>query len=216
MKAYVRNSGVATLLISVLLSSGCTISNPVHSSFQHATSESERDIIYAASADVGSTPWPSPEPVSVFDRLTGEVSADRVTEADAVAVYLAAIGVDETGAQRLFADAEANLRAGDKLVRAAEMALGAPRLSMGDVAALERAIGDLRENRRVLLTCADKLSDSGVSIDDDDVDALRRDYAEVIRSVGKAADALAKRIDDDHRATFAQPDNAIGDPRDGV
>lgn len=152
----------------------------------------------------------------MFDRLTGGVSEDRITQTDAVAAYISMIGANETGASRLFADAQDNLAAGDRLARAAALSLDAPRLSMGDVAALERAIGVLRENRSILLAAADKLSDLGVAVEKDNVDTLRSDYSVVIRAVGDAADALAKRIDDDHRATFAQPDRTLRDRRDGV
>jgi len=166
----------------------------------------ERDVLADAALAVETAPWPKPEQVSLVSRLTGAADDDRVTREDAVDTYLNALQPKGARFRTLAIDARANLAAADRLARAANNALSASRLPMNDVAMIETAIQALRENRQIYVEAAHQIEKSGETIDDLQLDGIRDGYAAAIRDLGKAADALADRIEEDRSSTVAEPE----------
>jgi hypothetical protein len=184
---------------------GCAVNPLASQSRAKHSAVAERDVLANAALAVETSPWPRPESVSLVSRLTGAAQEDRVSRSDAVAQYVNALQPAGDRFSKLAADARANLQAADHLLRAADYALAAPRVTNNDVAVLEAAIQTLRENRQIYVSAADKIKDSGEAIDSDQLQAIRADYALAIREIGRSADALAGRIDHDQSENYATP-----------
>lgn len=208
--ARYMSRGPATV-ISLLLAAfatGCAI-GPASSQVDYANGAlAERDLLSDAAAAVETAPWPKPQSISMFSRIAGAVKDDdadapRISRSDAVEIYIADLAPSGAKFSTLANDATANLGAAKRLAAFADTALSSPRLTMNDVAAVEGAIQALRENRRIYVSAAKSLEKAGEPVDDDVLDALRNGYSLAIRDLGKAADALADRIEDDRSETFA-------------
>ncbi len=190
------------------LSSGCAV-NPLasqSSDIKRGLAAEHAQLADAARA-VETAPWPRPEQVSLVSRITGaDEAGDRITRGDAVGVYVDELKASGEGFSKLTLDARSNLSAAENLLRAADNALAAARLTTGDVAVIEGAIQALRQNRQIYLSAAHHIEKAGEPVDDSQLDALREDYAAIIRELGQSADALADRIDKDRSESYAVPD----------
>lgn len=171
----------------------------------HSDSIAERDMLADAARDVETAPWPRIDQVSFLSRLAGAERDSRVTRKDAIAIYLEELGPGGARFSNLAVDARANLGAADRLLTAADHALTAQRVNMNDIAMIETAIQALRTNRQIYVSAARELEKSGEPVDDNQLGAIRDAYADAIRGLGAAADALADRIEADHSATYAAP-----------
>jgi hypothetical protein len=165
----------------------------------------EHDQLANAALAVETTPWPRPEAVSFVSRITGADDSERVTRSEATEIYVDALKPAGDRFSQLSLDARSNLLAAENLLRAADNALAAPRLTSGDVAVIESAIQALRENRQIYTSAARHIEKAGEPVDNDQLEILRDDYAAMIRSLGRSADALAERIDDDRNESYAAP-----------
>lgn len=197
-----RQGGIAAFLLFTL-AGGCAV-NPIIS--QHGSdtqSVAERDLLVDAARDVETAPWPKPEPVSFVARIAGADDKDRVTRSEAVEIYVSALQPAGRRFERLSSDARRNLGAADRLSRIAFNAVSSARVTMNDVATVESAIQALRENRKVYTGAAHELEKLGEPIDQKQVDEIRTAYANAIRNLGQAADALAERIEKDRTETVA-------------
>lgn len=196
----------ATAATFLFLSGGCAV-NPLTTANQSEpqASAAERDSLADAALAVETAPWPRIEEVSFITRLAGGENSDRMTRSDAIAIYLDQLNPEGARFSQLAIDARANLGAADRLISAAGNALAAPRLSMNDVSTIEDAIQALRDNRQIYTNAARQIEKSGEPVDKLQLDAIRNAYAEAIRDLGRAADALADRIEADRSATYAAP-----------
>ena len=208
MKRGVGAAGAFAAAI-MLLSGGCAVNPQTAQSYGKRTdakhAHTERDVLADAALAVETSPWPKPEPVSIFSRMTGASDDDRVTRSDAVAVYVNALQPAGARFSQLAIDARANLGAADRLLRAADHALAAQRLTVSDVAMVEDAIQALRENRQIYVSAAREIENAGEPIDGVQLEAIRDAYSEAIRELGRSADALADRIDEDRSENYAAP-----------
>lgn len=136
-------------------------------------------------------------------RIAGAADEDRVTRNDAIEIYVNGLQPSGGRFQRLASDARANLDAADRLSLIAFNAISSARVTMNDVATVENAIQALRENRKIYTGAADELEELGEPVSAMEVDAIRTAYADAIRELGRAADALAERIEQDRTETIA-------------
>lgn len=195
-----------------LLSGGCAVLPTTSQADLRANGiVGERDQLAQAVKAVEDTPWPRPEPVSLFSRIAGSGGDERVTFSDAVSAYIAALGPAEERMFVLVNDANTNLARATKLNDAALAAVYAPRLSMNDVKLLENGIRTLRENRRVYEAAANELEDSGDAVDPEAIEDISERYGLAIRALGDAADQIAERIENDRSRTYASPERRAVD-----
>ena len=189
----------------LLLISGCAV-NPLSSSADaRHNSAAERDMLADAARAVETAPWPQVEEVSFVSRLTGAAPDDRMTRGKAISLYLDELRPQGARFHQLADDAQNNLAAAERLLAAAESALSAARLTKTDVVMLEQAIQALRENRQIYLSAAKQLEKAGEPVDESQLDLIREAYAGAISELGRAADALADRIEKDRTENFAAP-----------
>ncbi|MEO1136762.1 MAG: hypothetical protein AAFW68_09150 [Pseudomonadota bacterium] len=200
-KGLIAASATAVLFFS----GGCAV-NPLTTS-QNTQSESvaERDMLADAAQAVQTAPWPRIDQVSFLSRLAGAENDNRITRKDAIAIYLEDLGPGDARFSRLATDARANLGAANRLLTAADHALTAQRVNMNDIAMVETAIQALRTNRQIYVSAAREIEKTGEPVDKNQLTAIRDAYADAIRALGKSADALAERIEEDHSATYAAP-----------
>ncbi len=158
-----------------------------------------------AARAVETAPWPQVEEVSFVSRLTGAAPDDRMTRGKAISLYLDELRPQGARFHQLADDAQNNLAAAERLLAAAESALSAARLTKTDVVMLEQAIQALRENRQIYLSAAKQLEKAGEPVDESQLDLIREAYAGAISELGRAADALADRIEKDRTENFAAP-----------
>jgi len=137
--------------------------------------------------------------------MTGGGDGDRLTREDAVEAYVSHIGPEGARFEKLVADAGRNLADAERFNLMAMHAMGAPRLSMNDVALVEEAIQTLREHRLIVAGAARELENEGEPVDAVKVDEIRSAYAHAIKSLGETADLLADRIERDRSSTYAKP-----------
>ncbi len=204
VKQGVKAAGAVAAAI-MFVCSGCAVNPMASQSSAKQGHVAERDMLTDAAQAVESSPWPRPESVSLVSRLTGATNDDRISRGDAVAQYVAELQPAGNRFAALTVHARSNLNAADRLLRAADLALAAPRVTNNDVAVLETAIQALRENRQMYVSAADKIKDSGEAIDSEELQAIRADYTAAIREIGRSADALAERIDHDLSENYAAP-----------
>ena len=201
-RSVVAGAFAATVL---LLSGGCAVNPTTSHADMKRVGTAERDMLADAALAVETAPWPKPQQVSFVSRISGASDEDRITRSDAVAIYLNELQPAGNRFTQLAIDARANLVAAERLSRAAQGALAAPRLSMNDVTMLETAIQALRENRQIYTSVARQIEKSGEPVDEAQLDAIRTAYVEAIRALGQTADALADKIADDRTETLATP-----------
>ena len=168
------------------------------------SASAERDALKSAAADVSAAQWPKPSSVSLGERLTGviAVSDERVTKKDAIAHYVVALNGAGDPQAKLLSDAERQLQAADRLIRAAENAADAVRPAMSDVAIVESVISDLRQARDIYLASLEEIAVEDTS---DTRRAIKADFNRSIAEIGRAADVLADRVANDRTRTMAQP-----------
>ena len=160
----------------------------------------QRDALVEAAAGLAAAPWPKPSSSSLADRLAGaEADGASVSREDAVKAYVERLAGLDDAENALMADAARHLEAVGALRAAAEAAGDAlsPRLS--DVALIEDAIGDLRETRAIYVSALKKIDG-----DDDNVDALKRDFDRAIKELGAVADMLAENAMKRRAQAFAR------------
>ncbi len=189
----------------LILVGGCAVS-PSSTKTELKAPVAERDVLADAAKVAGKTPWPKPEPIALIARVTGGGGKDRVSQADAVDFYIDQLNGAGAGFARLEADAQINLAAANRLNQIALAAIDAPRLSMNDVVIIENAIQALREQRQIYAAAAKELVKAGAVIDEDKLDLIRDDYRAIVKRLGKTADHLAHKIDDNHWSTYAKPE----------
>ena len=187
---------------------GCALGPMKSSSAVNAPSDAERDMLASAARAVETVPWPKPQPISFFERITGG-GESRVTRSDAVAAYVATLLPAGESFQKLAVDASANLDAATQLNRAAKNTALAARLSANDVAVIEGAIRVLRENHHIYAAAAKDLSKIGKPVDEIELQAIRDAYGREIKALSETADFLAERLEDDRSQTYAGPDKTI-------
>lgn len=192
--------------------SGCAVMPGQSSRNFETTVIAERDLLAEAVIAVDATPWPKPESISLLARVTGGGSDDKISKSDAVDQYVDALSREPAPFAQLASDAQSNLSAAKNLNSVARGALDAQRLSMNDVALLETAMKMLRDNRSMYADAAHDLAKLGATVDDGEVDALRDAFADAIKDLGKTADLLAKKIDEDRTSTYARP-TSVSEPR---
>ncbi|PQA88378.1 hypothetical protein [Hyphococcus luteus] len=190
----------------LLLSGGCAVNPLTSQSDARREVVAEREVLADAVKAVETAPWPRVEEVSFISRITGAASDDRMTRSKAVDVYLEALQPEGARFFMLAGDANANLAAADRLLAAADGALAAPRLTMNDVVMLETAIQALRENRQIYVNAAKQLEKDGEPVDETRLNAIRDSYASAIRELGRSADALADKIEQDSTENYAAPE----------
>lgn len=192
----------------IIFAAGCAVL-PSKSASDLQAPTAERDVLAEAAQAVEAAPWPKPEPVSFFSRITGGGGEARVTRADAVAAYLDSLGPQGGRFAQLEAHADANLMAAQRLDQAARQAVDAPRLAMNDVVLIEEAIQTLREHRDIYASTAKEIARSGELVDDERLDDLHKRYDAAVKTLSETADLLAERIEHDRSSTFAAPDKTI-------
>jgi len=202
--------GVRSVVIAmglVFFASGCAGVPLIQQSSVQKAPAAERAMLAGAVRQVKLTPWTAPQKVSFAARITGAGAGDsgRITRSETIAVYVG--GLLPAGARfmQLAQDAQANLAAADRLLRSADQALGASRLSMDDVTIVESAIQALRENRQMYMRAARSLEQLGEPVDAAQLAAIREDYHAAIKSLGRAADALADQAANNRNQTYAAP-----------
>ena len=198
--------GFAALVI--LMAGGCVV-GPADSRSHFKAPVAERDMLADAAMAVETVPWPKPQPISFISRMTGAGGDDRVSREDAVDVYLQALQASGAGFTRLEADARAKLAAATRLNEAALDTVNASRHSTNDIVLIETAIQTLREHRQIFADAGKELKKQGRPVDEELLDALRDDFRAAVKTLGKTADVLADRIDEDRSATYASPDRMI-------
>lgn len=165
----------------------------------------ERDALVGAATAISETKWPQPRSASWAARLTGGSGDDLlVSQTDAVDAYLKSLGAPPGRQTIVFSDAARCLDAANALVDAASLAAEAIRPLMADVAVVEGAIGELRENRDIYLASLKELAHEGEEIDAVQLRALKAEFNEAIEAVGEAADLLAEKVSRDRTETVAR------------
>lgn len=203
---FVRRRLVFAAMTGVLLSACATGSN--HFSSHAAKPAVEREALKEAAAAVGETAWPKPETLSLGALLTGFISGDddHVSKDDAVKAYVKTLAATDAPAQNLLKDAEHHLAAAQRLAEAADAAAASVRPVASDIAIVETAIGELREQRDIYLAALKTLEKAGEPAPADNADdVLKTSFNEAIKTIGAAADRLADRVDNDRSETLAQP-----------
>lgn len=165
----------------------------------------EREALLRAASEVSHTKWPKPQGASFTRMLSSAVvgPGDRITESDAVARYLEALGGAPDRRLAVLADAERHLSAAHALTTAAEAVARGVRPTMSDVSLVEGAIGDLRGVRDVYLASLKRLSKEGEMIDGATLSSLRADFNASIQRLGASADRLADAVAHDRTETVA-------------
>lgn len=165
----------------------------------------ERDALVSAASAISETKWPQPRSASWTARLTGGSSdASLVSKDAAIEAYLKSLGAPPGRQTIVFSDAARHLDAANALVDAASLAAESIRPLMADVAIVEEAIGELRENRDIYLASLKELAHEGEMIDSVAVRALKAEFNEAIEAVGEAADLLAAKVSLDRTETVAR------------
>ncbi len=214
MTSIFKRRDIAIALIAGLLLSGCATMSPS----RHATAvngpAAEREALKVAAAAINQTSWPKPEKISIGALLTGFIGSDgdrdRVSKDDAVDVYVASLSEQAMSFPTLLADADHHLIAARSLTAAAVAASYSIRPTVGDIAIVENAISDMRENRDIYIAALKALEKDGVLVGDHSGDTLKSSFNDAIKSIGEAADRLAARIDDDRTETYAAATNQQG------
>jgi hypothetical protein len=194
---------VAAASAAVLAASGgCSTVILSEDSRHAAVAAVEREALASAAAAVAETPWPREPQASLADRLTG-VSALPSSDAN-----LAERFVDSLAEPRkpvVLAAAFANIEAARRLSETGESALTAIRPAMSDVAVVEAAIADLKKNRDIYVASLKLIARAGEPVESEELRRLRAGFSDAIGDLGRVADALAERMDDDATRTFASP-----------
>ncbi|WP_425407809.1 hypothetical protein [Hyphococcus sp.] len=204
-----RLKGVAAVCL-LFMAGGCAVGPILAENRSQPEIVAERDMLVDAARDVKATPWPKPQPVSIVARIAGAGDDNRVSRSEAVATYVNTLQPVGMRFQKLALDARRNLEAADRLSRIALNASASARVTMNDVVTVEGAIQALRENRKIYTSAAREIEQGGESVDSNEIDVIRTAYADVIRELGRAADALAERVEKDRTETIAA---RSGDPR---
>jgi hypothetical protein len=201
---------ICIILMGGFLLGGCAVLPGTSGATSKKLQVAERDVLADAVARVESAPWPKPQAVSFFSRISGGGGNVRVQKSDSIEAYLDQLHSRGPGFRQLKYDAGVNLVAADRLEHTALKSLTASRRSMNDVVLVETAIQALRENWQIYFETADALKKSGEVIDDNELNALQDDYRRAIKDLGDIADMLAEAIERDRSKIFATQDNFTG------
>ncbi|MBB5518379.1 hypothetical protein [Amphiplicatus metriothermophilus] len=161
-----------------------------------------------AAAAVGRVKWPKPERASLVEILSvGVVSSDRMTQSQAVEIYLSSLA-NNTDARlaQVISDAQAHLEAARGLAFAAAAAADSIRPTVSDVSVVEAAIGELREARDIYVAALKMLSSENDAVDAETVHTVKGAFNAAIAEVGVAADRLAEAVAQDRTSTYAGHD----------
>lgn len=194
------SAAVAAALISA--SGGCSTVIVSDRSGQSPIAAVEREALSRAAAAVAETPWPRKPQASLAEQLAG-AGGRTLGEQDLAQRFVD--GLDAPRKPIVLAAALANIEAAQHLAAAGDAALTAIRPAMSDVAILESAIADLKENRDVYVASLKLIARGGEPVDGDELRRLRAEFSNVIGDLGQVADALADRTNDDVTRTFAIP-----------
>lgn len=192
--------------VMFLAAAGCAV-GPVANS-ENTQISVERDLLAEAARAVETAPWPQPEPAPIMSWITGG-GEDRVTKADAARLYAASLTPADARFETLLADGFAKVEAARLLKERAAETLHAPRVTASDIRVVEQSIQTLRQHRDIYAAAARRISEDGDAVDKERLADLRLAFADMIHRLGKAADALADRLDHDRAETFAAPQRAI-------
>lgn len=207
--ASVKSGSLKTAIaIAACFASGCSIL-PQSQTIQLSKPIVERDQLAEAARAVQTAPWPTPERISFLARVSGAGDKDRVTEKDAILAYVDALQPTGAPFRTLVTDALENLSAAQSFEAVALSAIAAPRVTMNDVAVIERAIQTLRQNREMYSRAVDELENRGVAVDEIQLGLIRDGYREEIKGLGDVADMMADRVARDKTKTYAddEPDH---------
>ncbi len=177
----------AIIAAAGLCAAGCSTVIKTSPDGVDAADPSRLALVEAANAAAWS-PWPAPSGNSLADRLVGgETSETDITREAAIAAYVA--GLEKSGDSRkaLFADADRHLKSARELKSAVNDASQADHPALADVAIIEGAIANYRENQSIYVAALKE-----IDADEDDVRQLKDDFDSAIRDLGKAADKLAE------------------------
>lgn len=193
-------AGVAAALLAA--SSGCAAVVLSEGGQRGPEAAIEREALASAAAAVAETPWPRAREASLAERLVG-TSGPSPDEHRLAEIYVS--GLSAPRKPVILAAATANIGAARRLAETGEAALTAIRPAMSDVAVIEAAIADMKENRDVYVASLKLVARSGETVDAEELRRLRGAFAEAISDLGKVADSLAERMDEDRSRTFASP-----------
>ncbi len=194
----------AWLLLSI---GGCAI-GPAGADLASYEPVAERDLLAEAAQAVETAQWPEPESGPALAWLIGG-GGERFSKSDAIDYYVDALTPAGARFHALALDADATLEKAARLHAVAASTADAARVSMNDVARVENAIQTLRQHRDIYWASAKALDKAGEPVDDERLSSLRRAFAQMIRDLGDAADALADRVQADRSSVYASPDRII-------
>ena len=198
----------------MFLMGGCAVIPFQSSENLEPVSAAERDVLAQAARAVEKTPWPKPEPVSLFSRMTGG-GDDRFTKADAVDFYLDVLPEGPAGITEVFTELQANIASARELDRAADTAIYSSRPSANDIATVETAIHALLENRKIFNATLQQLAKDQAGDYDTEIENADNEFKTVIQSLGSTADRLAERIEEDRSRAYAKPSGETGNKLNG-
>ena len=191
--------------IFFLFSAGGCALNSSNSKSAYTAPVAERDILVDAASNLRSVPWPEPETQSIFSRIAGTDNPDLVTRDEAVEFYVTNLDASGSAVNHLKRDVAATLRAAYALNETALRAIGSPRLSANDVSTIEDAIQTLQSHRQIYSAAAKMLRKSGADISSQDISQIRDDLRLSIKDLGKTADLVAERVEQESTLSYAGP-----------
>jgi hypothetical protein len=199
------SAGVLSCAALGLVSSGCSTVVFTQNETSDRDSAVEREALVNAASAIAETKWPQPQSASWAARLTGAANTSELTSKDeAVDTYIASLGTPPGRQATVYADAARHLKAANELVDAAKLAAESIRPLTADVAVVEDAISELRENRDIYLACLKELAHQGEMIETTDVRALKAEFNQALEAIGDAADLLADKASQDRTETVAR------------
>ena len=207
---------VTGLFALLLMGSGCAsvkLGQAEKTSSEVAPAEiisSQRVILHQAAAQLQAKSWPSPSDKDMTDKvlsvLFGQDDDGTITEEQAVEIYIASVRNRTSGDSwhAVLAEADTYLAQGRALAEIGRQTSHSITPTDDDVRMLETAISDLREGRDIYMRSLDMLRDAGEPVSKDEISNLKRAFNQTIYDIGRTADIIADRADED-RPQLAQP-----------
>lgn len=179
---------IATALLLVA-AAGCSTVIRNDAAREAAAGAEERAALREAAAEMAKAPWPKTTSSTLSERLAGTASdADEMSRDDAVDVYLRALAEKDDAQAALLADADRHVASARAFAAAAQEASQAPDPRLSDVSLVEDAISTLRETRAIYVASLKKLDG-----DEQEIDAVKSSFDDLIKSLGDVADDLAEK-----------------------
>lgn len=156
-------------------------------------SYSEREALMQATKALSDQPWGEQEEsgfVSVLFGTIGESEQDRTLNAYLEQVHKSHF--DPVTA--VIADADYSLSQARRVAEAGRQAAMSIRPVASDIVALEEAISEARECRKMYVDALKALSDDGHKVAKDDVRDIRDAFTQTIEDIGSTADLVVARM----------------------